>query len=687
MASLQTLRNKGGIIVAVVIGIALLAFVLGDMLTSGSTLFGSSRNNVGEIDGTSVTYQQYSSQVNTLTEVQKFITRSETISEEQSEALQGQAWEYFVRLYAVDPMLEKAGITVSTEELEELLTGANASPVVRQAFSNPETGEFDLSYMKQFVAQIDSDPSGRMAMFWSYLQNQVGSQALIMKYKTLVDNSAYITAQQAAFMAGVNSSSYNVRFVAKELTSISDSTVNVTDAEMKDYYNINKARFERTASRTIEYVTFETIPSDDDYDVAAKYIASLADEFAAATNVQQFVALNSQSPFDSRYYKQGEINDSLGVFAFTASTSDIYRPEISGNEYTIARISDVKVLPDSVNISIIALNPTDKVKADSIAAVVRGGADFAQMAAAYSMDKQSGSLGGLVGTVDPQTMPAEFSKPMVETAKGGVAVVETPQSIMLIKINDRIGESKKVQLGTIRYTVEPSETTRSASFAKAGKFLSDINEKGFDGSVNEQQLLKRSANVNGMQRELQGVTGSREVVRWAHNAEKIGAHSDVLEFGDTFVIASLTSISDAGIAPFDAVKTAITAQIRTQKKGEMIAKEMVGESSLDNLAQKIGQPVIDGTDINYTTFIAPQIGFDPAFAGGVCGIKGDGLSKPIIGGAAVYVAQVVGVTENPISPAMEKERLTAEALQSAFMAAYQTMIKQSSITDERYRFY
>lgn len=687
MASLQTLRNKGGIIVAVIIGIALLAFVLGDMLTSGSTLFGSSNNNVGEIDGTSITAQQYSSEINTLTEVQKVTTGQETVSEEQSQAIQMQAWEQLVRSYAIVPALEKAGITVTTPELEELLTGRNASPIVQQVFANPETGMFDVTYLRQFVSNIDKDQTGRMAIFWNYIQSEVTAQALITKYKMLVDKSIYITSSQAEFMAGLESDSYSVRFVADRLSSISDSTVSVSDAEVKGYYEANKNSFERATSRSIEYVVFETLPSEADYAEAAKYIESLKSEFATATNVQQFVSLNSQSPFDARYYKEGELSDSLGKFAFSATDQDIFTPEINGDEYTLARISDVKVLPDSVNFSHIVFAPTDKAKADSVAAALRKGDDFALAATTYSLDKQTAANNGLVGTLDPQTLAVEFAEPLYTTAKGGITVVETPNSIHIVKINDRIGEGRKVQLGTIHYAVEPSQATRGEVFANATKFFGDVNGKGFDVATKESMMAKRNANIVGMQRELQGVPSSREAVRWAYNAKKVGEHSTVMEFGDNFVVASLTAITDEGVAPFEAVKADIIAKITEQKKGEMIAQKMVGATSLDGLSAKIGQPVLEGSDINFATFIVPEVGFDPAFAGGVCGAKSGELSKPIVGLTAVYVAQVVGQVSNPVSAAMERERLAAEAEQSVFRGAYETLIKLSSIKDERYKFY
>ncbi|MEG0162470.1 MAG: peptidylprolyl isomerase, partial [Mucinivorans sp.] len=316
MASLQTLRNKGGVIVAVIIGIALLAFILGDMLTSGSVLFGNSANNVGEINGKDVTAVEYGNQINYLTEIQKISSGTETVSEEQSQAIQIQAWEQMVRKYAVDPQLSQAGITVTSAEMKELISGRYLSPIVQQIFANPQTGQFDAVYLRQFVENLDKDQSGRMQMFWDYLQSEVQAQAQILKYKTLIDKSIYVTGMESNLMASLESNTYGVQFVAENYSAIADSTIAVSEAELKTFYDKNKAMFDRQLSRSIDFVVFEALPSPADYTAAEKYVTELTGEFEASQNVKQFVTLNSQDPFDSRYYKEGELTGELGAFAF-----------------------------------------------------------------------------------------------------------------------------------------------------------------------------------------------------------------------------------------------------------------------------------------------------------------------------------------------------------------------------------
>lgn len=687
MASLQTLRNKGGIIVAVVIGLALLAFVLGDMLTSGSTLFGNSANTVGTIDETKISPMEYSDQINSLTEVQKISSGSETLSEEQSQAIQNQAWEQLVRKYATEPALARIGLTVSQEELKELLMGQYVSPMVQQIFGNPQTGQFDPAAFAQFLENVDQDPSGRMQIFLNYLQDEVASQAIIMKYKSLIDNSVYVTSNQTDFMASIDGNSYAVNFVAQNLSSIADSTVVVSTSEAKAYYENNRAMFDRQTSRTISYVVFEALPSQADYADADKYINELASEFVTSQNVQQFVSLNSQSPFDSRYYKEGELTDSLAGFAFKSTTDQIYGPVLLGDEYTLARISDVRILPDTMNLSHIVLAPTDKVKADSLAVALKTAKaeEWAAAAATYSLDTQTAPQGGLIGAVDPQTLGVQFAEPLYKTPTGSLTVISVGNAIHIMRVNSRIGESRKVQLGVIRYKIEPSKDTRNATFAKANEFEKGAAEKGFDATVSQNTLAARSATITVQDRQIQGLPSSRELARWAYNAQ-LGDKSSIMEFGDNFVVASLATITDQGIAPFDAVKNEVTAMVVAQKKGEMLASKVNGATSVEELASKLGLTVIQGTDINFNTFIVPEVGYDPAFAGGVCGVQ-KGKIKPIIGSQAVYAVQIVSDSLSPIDPKMERQKLSAEREQSAFMSVYQTLIDRSEIVDQRYKFY
>ncbi len=684
MASLQTLRNKGGIIVAVVIGLALISFVLGDLLTSGSTLF-SGGQNVGEINGTTIPAQQYQEQVTLLTDVLKVSTGSETITDEQSQQVQAQAWEQLIMRYAITPEFSDLGITVGVEEMAQLLTGSTPSPMVQQIFFDPSTGMFDPALVRQFLSNIDQDPTGRMQSFWDNLQSDVHNSTQMMKYKALVDKGNYITSAQANFMAEVEGASYNVRFVAEKLSNVPDSLVQVSESAIKSYYDANSVIFERPESRSINYVVFEALPSDEDYKSAAKYMSDLKEEFEVATDVKQFASLNSENPYDNRYYKKEELSTDLGNFAYSAEVDEIYAPEMAGDKYILARIADKKVVPDSINFSHILLETADKQLADSLyAELKKTPSKFSNFVAVYSKDNNSRMNGGLLGSMDPQTLLPQFSESMMSMNNGEIRLIELPTTIHIVKVNSKIGNSQKVQLAKIEYTVEASEETRANTFNNASSFASRARTAGFAQGASDSMLSVRNAELMPSSRELQGYENSREAVRWTYAAE-VGDISDVMEFGDSFIVATLTQDTPEGIAPLNDVREQIQNTLLTESKAQKLATEMTG--SVDEIAANKNLEVITGNDINFTTYIAPEIGFDPSFAGGVSALSKGQTSKPIEGKAAVYVVEVTDVISNPVSTAMVKERLKAESEQSTFYNAYQSILKGSEISDERYKFF
>lgn len=687
MASLQTLRNRGGVIVAVVIGIALLAFVLGDLLTSGSTIFGSSQMNVGLINGQKITAQQYNAEVNYLTEIQQISSGEQSSSEEQNEMIKNQAWESMITKYAFDPAMEQIGLRITTEELTSLLAGENVSPVVAQLFANPQTGGFDKNMLIQFVNNMEQDQTGRLAIFWKYLQSEVANQALLTKFNNIVTKGAYVTSFEAETLAAINSNNYAVRFVANRYESIPDSTVKVTKEQAKEFYQMNKSMFFRAnTTRSIDYVSFDAVPTEKDYAQAAKYIEQLSADFTTTPNIEQFATLNSQSPFDARYYSEGVLSGDLGQFAFTATTDQVFGPILEGDQYTLARISAIKVLPDSVNFSHIVVEPAQIQKADSIATVLRTGGDFAQLAAQYSLDTQSATKGGLIGSVDPQTMSAAFSEPLLKAKVGEIVVVNSGSAIHVVKVNKVIGEGKKVQLATIKYTVEPSEQTRNESFAAANKFAASATSADkFTAAVTEGSLVKRVASVGSNDRQVNGIKNSRSLAQWAYTGKK-GDVSQVYEFGDSFIVANITAVSEKGEIPFDEVADRAENLMRRQIKGQILADKMSKATSIDQLASELNlTPIVDSA-VNFQSFMAPEIGYDPAFAGGVTGVKGN-LSKPIVGRIGVYVAEITAKMPQVVDPLMEQNRLQAEAEQNAFTSAYQELMELSEIKDERYKFY
>ncbi len=689
MASLQTLRDKGGIIVAVVIALALIAFLLGDLLSSGSRLFGNS-DKVGEIENTTITASEYQDQLNYLTQINAISTGTESLTSQQQDALASQTWETFIRNIAFMPSLEKLGIQTTQGELQELFYGENPSAMVQNIFTNPNTGTFDPAYLANFQQNIDSDPTGGMSMFWNYVQNQVADAAAAEKFTQLIEGGSYVTGSMAKTVSKLMENSYNIEFVSQNYLSVPDSVVELRESELKAFYDQHKDMFKSNESRSLRYVLFETLPSQEDRTAANSYVAGMVEDFAVAADPMTFASSNSMETPETRYvYAQDELAGGLADFVIEGDKSKVYGPEIIGDTYTIARIADVKDIADSIELSYIALAPDQTATADSLVAALKKGSDFAAAAAAHSLDQSNASTGGLIGMIDPQSLPMEFTKELTSAKQGDIVYIKTPGALNIFKVGKVQGVKERTLLARIVYNVEASEATRNRTYAAANTFASNAagSIENFNKAVSDSALIARSTMVFANQREIQGLPESFQIVRWAMNNAEDEIVSKVESIGDMFIVSALVGSTQAGHVPFEQVKADIQALLINKKKGEYLAAKFAKESSLEAIATMVGDSIQTSTDLNFNKFILPQTGLEPAVAGAVCALEVGQLSKPIVGQMGVYSVRVTAKNPTPASIEIEKARLEAENQQYGFAAAYQAFLEMCNIEDLRYKFF
>ena len=676
MASLQTLRDRGGVIVAIVIGLALVAFLLGDLLGSGGTLL--SDNNAGEIDGKSISITEYTAKVDQLNVVAKFTQGEQPSTDEQIAQIQAQAWESFIREIALMPQLEELGIKTTNKMTSELFAGKYPSQMLMTMFADPQTGAFSQEYLRGFAANVDQDPTGELAMFWNYRENEVKDQESVENLRALTDAAAFTTNLEATFVANLQATNSSIAYSSTPYASIADSTVNVTDSQIKQYFNENKNLFKGQPSRAISYVTFEALPSEQDYMEAEKQANILAEELAAAADVAGYARANTQGDPTEKYFAEDQLSGELAEYAFGSTDANIYGPVLNGTEYMIAKIADKGMIRDSVELNQIVIEPNKSKLADSIASALRKGADFKTLVAKYSLDQQTPA--GKIGTVDPQMLPAQFSAELVTASANDVIVVALPQQIHIMKVGKVYGNKTKVKLATINFTIEPSSTTRNMTYAKATEFVIDARDKniGYSKSVSDSALIARSATIYPNQRSVQGLNDSRELTSWTYNGANENTVSDVMSFGDSFVVAALTAINEENFLPIESVTEQIRMQLVRNEKIDVIIKQIEQNAPAKNLT---------ANNVTFDSYIVGDAGYEPALAGAVAVLKQGENSKPITGFQGVFTADVTSQTTNQTDPLIEKERIEAQRVQMAFMLLYQGFVDKTEIEDTRYKFY
>ena len=688
MATLNTLRTKGGVFLAVIIGISLLAFLLGDLSSSGGALFNSSKMRVGEIDGTKISYQEYLNQVEEVTTVQEIISNTDVTGEQQTEALRNQAWEQIIRNVVFDESLEDLGLLVSDQEALDMVNGEFISPLVSSLFVD-RTGAFDKEQMRNFVTNMDMDETGRSRFFWNYLEKEMAQERAMAKYTTLLTQGMFTNSLEVETNLANNKFSNNIRYVNQPLNTVADSLITVTDKEIRDYYDLHKEQYKQAETRNIEYVVYEAVPSDDDYADAKKEIETLAAEFKATEDVKQFVSLNSETPFNSTYLKKSELPDTLRNFAFSAKKEDMAGPIFENDTYMLARVTDVKELPDTMGARQILLPTTGTKLADSLVNVLKEKkSTFEELVSEYSLDRET--PGGDMGRFNPGRMINEaFSNALQDAKVGEIITVPSPYGLHIIEITYRGELYPKAQLGIIRYKVEPSETTQQIAFGQASAFAAKLNDKktSFAEAANEAGSAVRFAQISAGDTNVEGLNRSKEIVRWAFEAKE-GDASNVISIDDANIVVRLVATTAHGYTPLDRVKAEIRSEILMVKKQDYIKAQAAQATSLDEIAEKDQSTPKEAESISFSSYYIPELGVAPEVIGAVSATSTGVLSKPVGTRYGVVWFEITS-QEATESNSVEQERvvLQTNSLTAIQARIYNAVLQNADIKDNRVKFF
>jgi len=705
MATLQNIRNRGGLMIAIVIGLALGAFILGDMLNSGSKLMKPSQMRIAVIDGEDVQYPDFQRKVEELTEIYKMNSQKNQVDENTTEQIREQVWDGYLQENILGNVANNLGLSVSADELFDLVQGNNPHPIIQQLFRNQQTGEIDKSSILQFLKSLEGNATPQQKSYWLYIENQIKLDRLRTKYNNLVSKGLYVTSVEAQKSLEAKNKNANIQYIALNYASVSDSSVKVSDSELKEYYNKHKDAYKQEKSRKIEYITFDVLPSAADNEATQKWIADNKQDFAAVVDNEQYVNVNSDTRFDPTFYKKDEVSPELADWAFSAPVGDIYGPYFENNEYKLAKIDQVKMLPDSVQASHILINPqtlgsVEKASArvDSIKKLIENGASFADLALKYSEDPGSASKGGDLGWFKRKQMVPEFEEAAFNGEVNKLYIATTRFGFHLIKPTKKGKETNQVRIAYLSRKVEPSTETYQKVYAEASKFASENQTlEAFNKSILEQKLNKKLATLKENDREVMGLESSRQLVRAAFTVDEgdilvNNEGSTIFEFGNKFVIGAMTNATEEGVSTFEEAKLRVDLAVRKEKKASMLAEKMSnaasGQTDLSSIAAKLSTDVKEATGINFSSFSIPSIGFEPAVVGTVCSQTEGKISAPVEGNNGVYLTKVTSFTANADTDLKaEKTRLAQSLGYRAGSQVFESLKKLVEIDDRRSKFY
>lgn len=677
MASLNTLRTKFGIVLSIVIAGALLAFIL-----SLKTEMGFSGNDprVGVIDGEKINYSEYYNQY----EQVKAQSGAQESNEQQSAMLANAAWQALIGKYVLTPGFDKMGLRVTEPERMSMVSGQHPSQAFYNAFADPRTGEYNVAAVHQFLSEAEANAQAQLA--WAQLNEQARMEREVAKFLGLIKGGVYVNSLEVA--NGVNSANntYAGKWAGKKYSAVPDSLIQLKSSDIKAYYNSHKNMFKQTPSRALSYVVFEVSPTDDDMLALEKSVAEVGAQFAATEELKSFVRANRNGKIADNYVSAKQLSEEEAKALLDGTT---YGPVLKNNEWTMARALDTKIVPDSMGIRHIVLPYTQEALADSLLTVLKGGADFAQVAAQYSVYDATAANGGEVGVMPFSAFSGEFAAALANAKTGDIVKIASGDAIQLMQVYRADKPSKHVQVASITYPVEASAATRRDIHNQAGTF--SVNAKGsveaFNDAASAAAVTPRIASLAQGERTIRGLEDSRDVARWAYGAE-VGDVSEIFPVGKDYVIAMLTEIDDNEFAPLEKVSAQIRAQVLRDKKYDYIVKELSG-STLDEQAKSLGTEVADFDNVTFGAFYVNGPGFEPRLIGAISSTTEKGvLSAPVKGLSGVYVFEVDDIqTSDKQTAEGEKVRAQAMAESMAQQFSVQAIQQMAKIQDLRGKYF
>lgn len=677
MASLNTLRTKFGVVLSVIIALALLAFIF-----SLRTEMGFSNNDpkVGVINGDKINYSEYVAEY----EVVKANNGGSESSDEQADALANATWQALIAKHLLIPGFEQAGIAVSEAERLSMISGETPSQVFYNAFADPQTGTYDVAMVQSYLSQMSANP--QYQSFWSYLNSQAALDRMMSKFMGLVKAGVFANSLEVQQGVEAANESRSGRLVALKYNTVADSTVTVSNTEIKKYYDEHKNSYKKLPHRALSYVLFEVEPTDDDMLAIEKEVRGVGEELAAAEDVRAFVRKNIKGTIADHYSSAAQ----LGADEAVLLDGEQYGPVLKANEWVMSRAIATKMAPDSIGISHIVLPAQQSSLADSLMTALKAGGDFAAAAAQYSAYSATAQNGGELGMMPFSALSVEIADRLADAKTGDIVKIDMGDAVQIMKITSTKNPSKHVLVGSITYPVEASSATRRNVHNTASVF--SVDGKGsldnFNAAASAAAVTPRVGRISQGERELNGLENSREMVRWAYDA-KVGDMSEIFNLGNEgYAVAILTEIDDSEYTPMDEVSFSIAQTLGRDKKFDILKEKLAG-SSIDEVAKSAGAEVVDFSEVRFSDFALANLGLEPRVIGAIASTEQTGqLSAPVKGysSAVVFVVDDIAKGDTQTAEA-EKVRLQATQENMSMQAAFMALQRMSDVQDLRGKYF
>ena len=705
MAVIGRIRKHSGLLV-IIIGVALAAFVLGDFVKKRP----KNANIIAEVAGEKISPVDFNKKVEENMQIRKQNSGHENLTPAESYEIRQSTWTQMMNELVMTKQYDELGVSVTVDELNDLVRGKNPHPYIVQSFKDPKTGQFDPKMVSNFLQNLDKvEPA--MKDRYLMLEKAIKADRLNTKYNSLITKGFYVPIAFAKREYEARNNTTKVRIVGAKYQVIPDKDVKITDADYQKYYDENSYKFvQDRATRDLEYVVFDVQASAVDRKKIEEDAKGLYEEFKTTTDVPAFVNSVSDTRYDSTWHKKGTLPARIDSLAFTSPIGSVFAPIEENGTIHIAKLMDVQARPDSMRASHILVsfagggvsNDIKRTKeeakklADSLFTVIKKDPkQFETLATTKSDDKSSAQKSGDVNWFADGTMVPAFNNAVLKSAIGEIKEVETNYGFHIIKITGKKEPVTKVRIAMIDRKVEPSGKTFQDIFAQANEFAANNTTiVKFEKSVTDKGLNKRDATqLEAMANNIPGINSPREIVRWAFNeTTKKGDVSTVFDTDGSYVVATLKDIRVKGTLPLDQVKENIKPLVIRDKKAEMLIKKinekLASSKDLGLLATEF-QSKVDTVALTFASPNIPNYGREAELVGTIFGMKTGQLSPPLKGNMGVYVVFIDQITQSaPAKDYLNEKMQLSSFFQGMAPRQIPTILEEkAAIKDNRISFY
>ncbi|MBW1295476.1 peptidylprolyl isomerase [Aquimarina litoralis] len=691
MAVLNKIRQRS-VFLIVIIALALFSFVLADLIRNGGAISQKAANIIATVNGKEIDRTDFARKVEAAS--RNFGGGGSNLQ------TVNYVWNQELRQIVFDGQFEELGIRAGADEVNQLLEEGLAN---NPTFQN-EAGVFDKAKMQEYVASIKSNPAAYQQ--WIDYKRSLGKGALEQTYLNMIKAGVGATLKEGELAYKMENDVVDIKYVQLPFSSIPDTDVTVSDAEIQSYIDKHADLYKADASRNMRYVFFKEEPSQEDENQLIAEVTKDVAPLKSAENIEEFINVDRGSAlkYDDRFLFKKDLPATVADTLYNVPVGEVYGPYKDGKFIKISKVIANKQLHDSLKASHILVSwkglgtagDTERTKeeaktlADSLLAVVKTDkAKFLTLAKDFSADNSNKDKGGDLGYFPPGRMVPAFNDYIVDNNIGDMGVVETQFGYHIITIEDKKNEQKAVKIGTIAKEIEASEKTINDIFTETTKFQIATKDGDFAEKAKESEFDVRPVNkISELAENIAGLGAQRAIVQWAFNEETNVGDVKRFEVTDGYAVVQLTGKASKGVQKVEDASLTVKPILIKEKKAEMLKKKISG-STLDDIAKNQSQTVKTASALNMKTPTISGAGTEPKVVGAAFALESGQISGPVVGNNGVYVVEVTKKTpasglDTYMSYSVQESKTQANAVNSR---VFNALKEAAEIEDKRANFY